>query len=87
MVDRKRDTNPLRFDQQTPGYSLVNSNAGYQWRHLRFAGGGTDLLSRWCCLPLGGVDFDDFQASGWKGQLPPLTRPGQSVCMGMSVPF
>ena len=87
MVDRKHDTDPLRFEQQTPGYTLVNFKAGYQWRHLRLEGGGTNLLNHWYYLPLGGVNFDDFQASGWMGQILPLTGPGRSFYVGMSVPF
>ena len=87
MVDRKHDTDRLRFEQQTPGYTLVDFKAGYQWRHLRFEGGGTNLLNHWYYLPLGGVNFDDFQASGWMGQIMPLTGPGRSFYVGMSVPF
>jgi iron complex outermembrane receptor protein len=87
MVDRKHDTDPLRFEQRTPGYALVNFNAGYEWRHLRFEAGATNLLNRWYYLPLGGVNFDDFQASGWMGQILPLTGPGRSFYVGTSVPF
>jgi iron complex outermembrane receptor protein len=87
MVDRKHDTDPLRFEQRTPGYTLVNLNAGYAWRHLRLEAGGSNLLNRWYYLPLGGVNFDDFQASGWMGQILPLTGPGRSFYVGMSVPF
>ena len=87
MVDRKRDTDPRRFEQQTPGYTLVNFNAGYEWRHLRLEAGGTNLLNKWYFLPLGGVNFDDFQASGWMGQILPLTGPGRSWYGGISVPF
>ena len=35
----------------------------------------------------GGVNFDDFQASGWTSQLKPLTGPGRSFYIGLSVPF
>lgn len=87
MVDRKHDTDPLRFEQRTPGYTLVNLSAGYEWRHLRLEAGGSNLLNRWYYLPLGGVNFDDFQASGWMGQILPLTGPGRSFYAGMSVPF
>jgi len=87
MVDRKHDTDPLRFEQQTPGYTLVNFNAGYEWRHVRLEAGATNLLNRWYYLPLGGVNFDDFQASGWMGQILPLTGPGRSFYVGMSVPL
>ena len=40
LVDRKSDVDPLRFEQRTPGYALLNFNAGYQWRHLRIDAGG-----------------------------------------------
>jgi iron complex outermembrane receptor protein len=50
MVDRKHDTDPLRLEPQTPGYTLVNFTAGYQWRHLRFEGGGSNLLNKWYFL-------------------------------------
>jgi iron complex outermembrane receptor protein len=87
MVDRKHYTDPLRFEQRTPGYTLLNVNAGYEWRHLRLEAGATNLLNRWYYLPLGGVNFDGFQASGWMGQILPLTGPGRSFYGGMSVPF
>jgi iron complex outermembrane receptor protein len=87
MVDHKHDTDPLRLEQRTPGYSLVNFNAGYQWRRLRLEAGGNNLLNRWYYLPLGGVNFDDFQASGRMSQIMPLTGPGRSFYVGMSVPF
>ena len=87
VVDRKHDTDLLRFEPRTPGYALANFNAGYQWRHLRFEGGGTNLLNRCYDLPLGGVNLDDFRASGWMGQILPLTGPGRSFYVGMSVPF
>ena len=87
MVDRKQHTDPLRFEPRTPGYALLNFNAGYAWRRLRLEAGATNLLNRWYYLPLGGVNFDDFQASGWMGQILPLTGPGRSFYVGMSVPF
>jgi iron complex outermembrane receptor protein len=85
--DRKRDTDPLGFEQRTPGYTLVNLNAGYEWRYLRLEAGATNLLNRWYYLPLGGANFDDFQAGGWMGKILPLTGPGRSFYGGMSVPF
>ena len=87
MVDRKHDTDPLRLEQPPPGSMLLNINAGYEWRHLRLEAGATNLLNRWYYLPLGGVNFDDFQASGWIGQILPLTGPGRSFYLGMSIPF
>jgi iron complex outermembrane recepter protein len=87
LVDRKRDTDPLRFEQPTPGYALMNVNAGYQRRHLRLEGGATNLLNKWYYLPLGGVNVDNFLASGWMSQIMPLTGPGRSFYLGIGVPF
>ena len=86
-MDRKSDVDPLRFEQRTPGYALLNINAGYQWGHLRINAGGNNLLNRYYYLPLGGVNFDDFQASGWMSQIRPLTGPGRSFYISLSVPF
>jgi iron complex outermembrane receptor protein len=87
MVDRKQDTDPLRFEPRTPGYTLLNFNAGYRWRRLLLEAGATNLLNRWYYLPLGGVNFDNFLAGGEMGQILPLTGAGRSFYVGMSVPF
>jgi iron complex outermembrane receptor protein len=87
LVDRKSDVDPHRYEQRTPGYTLLNFNAGYQWRHLRIDAGGNNLLNKYYYLPLGGVNFDDFQASGWTSQIRPLTGPGRSFYIGLTVPF
>jgi len=33
------------------------------------------------------VNFDDYMASGWMGQILPLTGRGRSFYVGMSIPF
>ena len=87
VVDRKSDVDPLRFERQTPGYALLNLHLGYQWRRLRLDVGGDNLLNRYYYLPLGGVNFDDYMASGWSGQIMPLTGPGRSLYTGLTVRF
>ncbi len=87
LVDRKRDTDPLRLEPSTPGYALVNFTAGYQWRHLRLEGGASNLLNEWYYLPLGGMNVDAFMASGLMSQIMPLAGPGRSFYLGMSIPF
>jgi iron complex outermembrane receptor protein len=84
-VDRKHNVDPLRYEQRTPGYALLNFNTGYQWRRLHFDAGGNNLLNRLYDLPLGGVNLDDFLASGRTSQIRPLTGPGRSVYIGLSV--
>jgi iron complex outermembrane receptor protein len=86
-VDRKSHVDPLRFEQQTPGYALLNLHLGYQWRRVRLDLGGANLLNKFYYLPLGGVNFDDYMASGWSGQIMPLTGPGRSLYTGLTVRF
>jgi iron complex outermembrane receptor protein len=87
LVDRKSSVDPLRFEQKTPGYALLNLHAGYQWSHLRIDAGCANLLNRYYYFPLGGVNYDDFMASGRTSQIMPLTGPGRSVYAGMTVQF
>lgn len=87
VVDRKSDVDSLRFEQQTPGYALLNLHLSYQWRRLRLDVGGDNLLNKYYYLPLGGVNFDDYMASGWSSRIRPLTGPGRSLYTGLTVRF
>ncbi len=86
-VDRKSDVDPHRFEQQTPGYTLLSLHSGYEWRRLRIDAGGDNLLNKSYELPLGGVNFDDFMASGWMSQIKPLTGRGRSLYTGLTVRY
>jgi iron complex outermembrane receptor protein len=46
-----------------------------------------NLLNKNYELPLGGVNFDDFMASGWMSQIKPLTGRGRSFYVGLSARF
>ena len=48
---------------------------------------GDNLLNKCYELPLGGVNFDDFMASGWMSQIKPLTGRGRSFQASLSVRF
>ena len=87
LVDRKSNVDPLRFEQRTPGYALLNVHAGYQWRRVRIDVGGDNLLNKCYELPLGGVNFDDYMSSGWTNQIRPLTGPGRSLYAGLTFQF
>jgi iron complex outermembrane receptor protein len=87
LVDRKSNVDPHRYEQQTPGYALLNLHSGYQWRRLRMDVGGDNLLNKSYELPLGGVNFDDFMASGWTSQIRPITGPGRSFYTSLTVQF
>jgi iron complex outermembrane receptor protein len=87
VVDRKSDIDPLRYEPRTPGYALLNLHSGYQFRFMRIDVGGDNLLNKYYSLPMGGVNFDDYLASGWSGQIRPLTGPGRSFYVGLTVRF
>ena len=87
VLDRKSNLDPNRFEKGTAGYALLDLRGGYERGHLRIAGGADNLLNRNYALPLGGVNFDDFMASGRKSQLKPLTGRGRSVYFALSAQF
>ena len=86
-VDRKSNVDPHRFEQVTPGYALFNLHASYQRGHLQANAAADNLLNRNYELPLGGVNFDDFMASGWMSQIKPLTGRGRSAYASLTVKF
>jgi iron complex outermembrane receptor protein len=86
-VDRKSNVDPHRFEQVTPGYALFDLHAGYRSRHLLASAAAENLLNRNYELPLGGVNFDDFMASGWMSQIKPLTGRGRSVSFSLTARF
>lgn len=87
VVDRKSRVDPNRHEQSTPGYALLDVHAGYQRQFLRVTGGADNLLNRRYELPLGGVNYDDFLASGRTNQLNPLTGRGRSAYFVLSLQF
>jgi iron complex outermembrane receptor protein len=86
-VDRKSNVDPYRYEQVTPGYALFNLHSGYQRGHLRMGVAGENLLNKDYELPLGGVNFDDFMASGWMSQIKPLTGRGRSFFGSLTAQF
>jgi iron complex outermembrane receptor protein len=86
-VDRKSNVDPHRYEQVTPGYALFNLHASYQRGHLQANAAADNLLNKCYELPLGGVNFDDFMASGWMSQIKPLTGRGRSVSFSLTARF
>ena len=86
-VGRKTAVDPLRREPQTPAYALVNLRTSYQWWKVRLDAGITNLLNKNYDLPLGGVNFDEFLASGWTGNISPVKGPGRSFYAAMTVKF
>ncbi len=86
-VDRKSSVDPRRFEQKTPGYTLFNVHAGYLRGHFHANAAADNLFNKWYELPLGGVNFDDFMATMWMGQIKPLTGRGRSVSFNLTAQF
>jgi iron complex outermembrane receptor protein len=86
-VNRKSKVDPHRFEQSTPAYTLVNLHAEYQRGFLHISAAGDNVLNKEYEEPLGGVNFDDFMASGWTSQIRPLTGRGRSIFFNLSARF
>jgi iron complex outermembrane receptor protein len=86
-VDRKSNVDPNRLEQATPGYTLFNLRGGYHRGHLQVSAAADNLLNKAYELPLGGVNFDDFMASGWMSQIKPLTGRGRSFSGSLTARF
>jgi len=84
-VDRKSNVDPLRYEQITPGYALLAVHLGYGRGHMRLDFGCENLLNKSYALPLGGVNFDDYLASGWMSRIEALTGRGRSFYVGLSI--
>ena len=86
-VDRKSRVDPNRLEQVTPGYTLFSVHAGYRRRFLQGNVNIANLFNRTYELPLGGVNFDDYMASGWMSKIQPLTGRGRSVSVSLTANF
>jgi len=86
-VDRKSKVDLHRFEQVTPGYALFSLHAAYKRGHFEANLAGENLFNRCYEMPLGGVNFDDYMASGWMSQIEPLTGRGRSLHGGLTARF
>jgi iron complex outermembrane receptor protein len=86
-VDRKSHVDPNRFEQVTPGYALFDLQTSYQRGYFQANASADNLFNKSYALPLGGVNFDDFMASGWMSQIKPLTGRGRSVSFSLTARF
>jgi iron complex outermembrane receptor protein len=86
-VDRKSHVDPHRYEQVTPGYALFNLHAGYQRGHFQANATADNLFNKCYELPQGGVNFDDYMASGWTSAIKQLTGRGRSVSFSLSARF
>lgn len=86
-VDRKRNVDPRRYEQPTPGYALLNLHATYRKGAFEASGGADNLLNKAYELPLGGVNMDDFMAGMRMGTIKPVTGRGRSAFFNLTARF
>ncbi len=86
-VDRKSNTDPHRLEQQTPGYTLFNVHTAYKGSHVELNAAVDNLLNKEYEMPLGGVNMDNFLASGSMGRIEPVTGEGRSADFGVTIRF
>lgn len=81
----KHNVDTARFEPQTPAYTLVNLRTTYERGRVRFDFGVENLFNKFYYLPLGGVDYADWKATGKTGQIAPLAGMGRSINAGLTV--
>jgi iron complex outermembrane receptor protein len=86
-VDRKNNVDPRRYEQNTPGYTLLGLHASYTRGALEAGISADNLFNKAYALPLGGVNVDDFQKSMWMDALHPLTGRGRSASLHLTAHF
>ncbi|MFZ1086814.1 MAG: TonB-dependent receptor [Terracidiphilus sp.] len=86
-LDRKSRVDPNRLEQVTPGYTLYDLHTGYHRGYLEANAAADNLFNRNYELPLGGVNFDDFMASGRMSQIKPLTGRGRLLSFSLTARF
>lgn len=82
VADKSR-VDPLRLEERTDAYALVNVRTSYKYENMRFDFGIDNVFDTNYQLPLGGLNVADFRA----GSLDPVRGPGRSFNVGLTVDF
>jgi len=87
VVDAKTQVDDQRFELKTAGYSLVNLRSSYQWTKVRVDMSVTNLFDRFYYLPLGGVNYANWNANGAVGTMGSVAGIGRSLNVGLTIDF
>lgn len=82
VADKSR-VDPVRLEETTDAYALVNIRTSYRYENMRFDLGIDNLFDTNHQLPLGGLNVADFRA----GRLDPVRGAGRSFNVGLTVDF
>ena len=85
LVDSKTEVDALRNEPQTSGYALFNLRLSYQWKYVRLDAGIKNVFDTYYQLPLGGVNYDNFLASGKTSSIQPLAGQGRTFYASMTI--
>ncbi|HTY02126.1 MAG TPA: TonB-dependent receptor [Rhodocyclaceae bacterium] len=89
VVGAKTRVDAVRGELKTAGYSLVNLRTGYDWGTFRLDAGIDNLFDKRYDLPLGGVDFYEYNylSTATNGHLAQVRGPGRSINVGLTAKF
>ena len=88
-ITAKDNVDKIRQELKTAGYSLVNLRTSYTWDNVRVDAGIDNLFDKQYELPLGGVDFYQYNylSPVTDGQLTQVRGMGRSANIGVTVSF
>jgi len=87
FVDRKDAVNALRHEPETAGYALFHLRSSWKGERVRVDLAAENLFDTAYDLPLGGVSFGDFKASGAVPPIKALPGRGRSINLGLTYTF
>lgn len=87
LVSSKKVVDGLRNEPETAGYALLNLRTSYQWPNVRWDAGVNNVMDKFYYQPLGGVNFDNFQASNYTAPLGSVAGPGRAFYTSITINF
>jgi iron complex outermembrane receptor protein len=86
-ANRKTEVDTTRLEPETPGYTILNLRAAYEWRSVRFDFAITNLLDRQYENPLGGTWQSALYPQGLGATFRPLPAAGRSFDTAVTAKF
>jgi iron complex outermembrane receptor protein len=88
-VEAKTRISRVRNEVETPGYTVVNFNTSYEWKHARLDVGVENLFNKFYLLPLGGAYLGQGDSMSLNGIPWGMSVPGKgrSVNVALNLSF
>jgi iron complex outermembrane receptor protein len=84
-VEAKTHVSQVRNEVQTPGYTLVNFNTSYEWKHARLDVGVENAFNKFYLLPLGGAYLGQGDSMSLNGIPWGMSVPGKGRSLNAAV--